>query len=116
MKEARFTRRTPVKGKFMRRHARGRELIYSSISAAYHAHRHAPSRTRMRARILGSGGFCKVVPILEVVRRESEHHSPLTALACSTVHGVASGIVVVTEQMQLANMIWDRDPMHSTGA
>jgi hypothetical protein len=32
------------------------------------------------------------------------------------MHGTASGIVVITEQMQLANVIRDRDPMHSTGA
>jgi hypothetical protein len=87
-----------------------------------HRHRRRESRTLSATHnvrthhFLGSHGACEVIPIFVVIRRESQQYSPLAALICSTLYGVASGVVVVAEQMQLANMIWDRDSVHSTRA
>jgi hypothetical protein len=46
---------------------------------------------------LGSDGFFNVVPILAIIGRESKHHAPIAVLACSTLYGVPSGIIIVAK-------------------
>jgi hypothetical protein len=61
-------------------------------------------------------GCYEVVPILARVGWESQHNSPRAVLVCSTTYGIASRVIVVAKQVQLANVFRDRDSMHSCRA
>jgi hypothetical protein len=75
----------------------------------------APVRPVYAIQLSGPKRFYEVIPILAVVGR-NRSTKRLVVLICSTLHGSASGVVIVAEQMQLTNMIWDRDAVHAAGA
>src|SRR5262249_18588542 len=57
-----------------------------------------------------------VVPIVDVIRRETQHHMPLAVFVGDALDCGAAWFVVVAEDVQLAHVIGDMDPMHAAGA
>jgi hypothetical protein len=55
----------------------------------------------------------KVVPVLEVIRRPLKHDTTMRLVRmCGTLARSAAGSVVVHEDVQLADAVGHRDPMH----